>query len=110
MPRCFFILLLFSIILSCNRQEFSGPTIHAPFLKGESTWADSILLEMTLDEKIGQLLFLQNDLSQKGSTDSLFALAKSGNIGGILLDGLALDQYVTIVDSLQKTVRFPLLT
>jgi len=110
MSKCLFILLLFSVILACNRQEFSGSTIHAPFLKGESTWADSMLLEMTLDEKIGQLFILQNDLSKEGSVDSLFKLSKNGQLGGIILEGLAIDQYVTIVDSLQKTLRFPLLT
>lgn len=94
---------------TCNRSEFPQHKNNAPFLQMTSDWADSLLLEMTLEEKIGQLIFVRSDMQAEGRVDSLLKWAWNGNIGGLILENLPLSEYVQLFDTLQFLSRIPLL-
>ncbi|HHS95607.1 MAG TPA: hypothetical protein ENJ45_03380, partial [Phaeodactylibacter sp.] len=108
MNRVFTLILVLVLALwSCHPREDGFEQIHAPFLQANTAWADSMLLEMTLDEKIGQLLILQS--RQYFPTDSLAHWVWTGNMGGYMPEGISLIDYVHLKDSLQSIARIPLM-
>ncbi|MEM1320848.1 MAG: serine hydrolase [Bacteroidota bacterium] len=108
MPRCVLYILLLCCLTACNRLPEVEGKLHAPYQRHTTQWADSMLLEMTTDEKIGQLLFLQTDLRDTTLEDSLFYWTKNYYLGGVLLKQLPVGQYVDIMDSLQRSAAIPL--
>lgn len=101
----FFICLLF---FTCKRRHDGHVKIHAPFLLIETSWADSVLLSMSVDEKIGQLIFLKSNLDQTSPTDSIQSWATAGKIGGLSLDQITVDTFIQTVNTCQKDARIPL--
>ncbi len=101
------LLTLLLVICSCHRQEKNFEQIYAPFLQEETVWADSMLLEMTLDEKIGQLLVLKS--TEELNRDSLANWVWNLHIGGWMPEGISLANYKQLTDSLQNIARIPLL-
>lgn len=79
---------------------------HAPFLKINASGMDSILLSLSLDERIGQLLFYQPLNLPEPQT--LIAQTKAGKIGGVLLEGLLLPDYLNLRDTLMNVSPVPL--
>ena len=98
---------LLVIVLSCHRKEKDFDQIYAPFLQTQTEWADSMLLEMTLDEKIGQLLILQS--SGIIATDTLAQWTWNGYLGGWMPEDISLDEYIFLTDTLQDVSRIPLM-
>ncbi len=107
MHRILMIVVLLGCLWSCHRQEKGFEQIYAPFLQTSTVWADSMLVEMTLDEKIGQLLFVHSTHSIP--TDSLAKWAWQGYLGGWLPEGLSLDEYLRQSDTVQALCRIPLM-
>ncbi|MFT7450845.1 MAG: beta-N-acetylhexosaminidase, partial [Patescibacteria group bacterium] len=105
-PFCLYLTLLL-VICSCHREEKNFEQIYAPFLQVETVWADSMLLEMTMDEKIGQLLVLKT--TEEVDKDSLAYWVWNLGIGGWMPEGISLSDYTSLTDSLQCIARIPLL-
>ena len=76
-----FILILCSIA-ACNRLPEEHEKIVAPFLQEESLWVDTLLEQMSVEEKIGQLLFLQTRPSDSIALNQLYRLAARQQLGG----------------------------
>lgn len=56
-----------------------------PFLEVENRWADSILMSLNLEEKIGQLIMVTTYPSQgQANEEQLFSWIKNQHIGGVL--------------------------
>ena len=56
-----FLIFSCSLLASCQteeQQEPTGRTDFTPFYNTTSAWADSLLKNMTLDEKVGQLFMV----------------------------------------------------
>ncbi len=100
--------LILFLIFSCNRQPDEPLQLNASFLKPQSGWVDSMLLEMSVDEKIGQLLLYKPGIHDHNVEDSLLYYAKNNYLGGVMLNGFDLFSYMDWVNTLQQTSRLPL--
>lgn len=96
--------------MACNRTEYTPPVAYAPFLNTNADWADSLLLTLSLEEKIGQLLFLKIDAPDTKRQRSLKQDIRAGKIAGIQLSGLPLANYASFIDQAQTAGKIPLLT
>lgn len=113
MSKTLLTLLLLAIGLligSCTHQEYTQQSARASFLNTASDWADSTLLQLTLEEKVGQLIFLDADAPDSIQQKHLFNNVLNKKLSGILLQKLPLKTYATIIDSIQSMAEIPLLT
>ena len=108
MSRIFLMLSALYLILACNRTEITIQPGQAPFLNIDSDWADSMMLELTLEEKIGQLFVIRPDATtlQKAA---IIEDGKVGKFGGVLFENMDLEGYAHLVDTLQQLSRIPIL-
>jgi len=102
-----FILILCGLA-ACNRLPEEHEKIVAPFLQEESVWVDTLLKKMTVEEKIGQLLFLQTRPADSIALNQLYRLAARQQLGGVLVDKLNLSIYADLIDSLNALSAIPL--
>lgn len=108
MLRALLILLSTILLFSCLRTEEDSPAQYTPFLNVDNTSADSLLLKMTLEEKIGQMIVLKTNMKNENVQNSVFQWVKEGKIGGVLLNDLELDNYIALVDTLNQLSKTPL--
>lgn len=109
MLRALLILFTLTFLSSCFHQEEDRIVRNTPFLNVDHTKADSILRLMTLEEKIGQLIFLKTDFKNKNIKESAYQLVKNGSLGGVILEGLKVLEYVQVLDTLNSLSKIPLL-
>ncbi len=84
--------------------------IKAPlFLQSESNWADSVLSQMTLEEKIGQLFMVAaySNRDQDHETE-LSKLVEDYHIGGVIFFQGGPQREVKMYNALQKKAKYPL--
>jgi len=74
----------------------------------QGVWADSMLQHMTLEEKIGQLLVLRSKGGNPAVKDSLLGWTKKGHIGGVLLSGLPVENYLEWFQEIQASSQIGL--
>ncbi len=104
-------LLLFILILTlfaCRRQEPAANLPKAPFLQSNSPWVDSVLLSMSVDDKIAQLLVYQPELEDTLQKNNLIRLVQNNSLGGVILQHLNLSDYLRLYDTLQSRSAIPL--
>ena len=102
------LLILVVGLFGCSRPEVAKEQILTPFLKIATTKIDSQLLQMSIDEKIGQLLIYQPELKDSSQLAEVLELGFNNRLGGVILEGLSLHDYVLTVDTLQAIARIPL--
>jgi len=110
MSKFFGIITIIVLLLACNRTEYTPPIAHAPFLNANADWADSLLLTLSLEEKIGQLFFLKIHAPDTKRQRQLKQYIRAGKISGIQLSGLPLADYANFIDQAQTAGKIPLLT
>ena len=103
--RSWLICSLVLFLISCQK-ETKLLVSPVPYINSEnSEWADSLLLELSLDQKIGQLLLWEpNEID---SAEFLQAVQKF-QIGGFQINQARLAQYLYLVDTLSKQSSIPL--
>ena len=95
-------------ITACHNTFFDkDANLYAPFLLTRSGTIDSLIKVMTLEEKLGQLLFVETNLSEEEDLPKLSTLVKEKKISGILSSYRFTNDSVSL--SLQKTTSIPLL-
>jgi beta-N-acetylhexosaminidase len=109
MLRALLILFTLAFLSSCFHREEDSVVRNTPFLNVDHTKADSILRQMTLEEKIGQLIVLKTDFKNENTKESAYQLVKDGLLGGVILKNLKVLEYVQILDSLNSWSKIPLL-
>lgn len=112
MHRSLLVLLVLAFWTSCEQSlQENKPVVErrTPFLNLDVASSDSILLEMTLEEKIGQLLVLKSDLSQEGLLDRSLQMVEEGKLGGVILEKMKVAEYVNAINSLNQKSKTPLL-
>ncbi len=109
MSKFFGIITIVILLLACNRTDYTPTVAHAPFLNDDADWADSLLLTLSLEEKIGQLIFLKSDAPDASQQQQLRQDIRSGKIAGLQLTGLPLADYANFVDQAQTSGKIPLL-
>ncbi|MEM6966699.1 MAG: serine hydrolase [Bacteroidota bacterium] len=112
MYRSFLILLVFAFWTSCRQtQQEVEPVVErrTPFLNLDIASSDSTLLEMTLEEKIGQLIVLKSDLDEDSLREQMLRMAREGKLGGVILEKMKVADYVDTMNKLNKESKTPLL-
>lgn len=102
------IFLFIGLILSCQREELDLPLRKAPFLQAEGQRVDSLLAEMTLEEKIGQLIYARVQDPGERQLEQVIEGVASQRIGGLDVRGLTLDRFLTWRDSVEATSKYEL--
>ncbi len=110
MSKFFGIITIVILLLACNRTEYTPTVAHAPFLNTNADWADSLLLTLTLEEKIGQLFFVKTNAPDRRRQRLLKQDIRAGKITGLQLSGLPLADYANFIDAAQTSGKIPLLT
>ncbi len=93
MPKVVFFLFIGMLFFSCFRTPEGHVRLHAPFMKGDLTWVDSIVATMTLEEKIGQLILLETDYAMECPEDSIQYWSREGMITGLMPKNLDVAQF-----------------
>ena len=110
MSKFFGIITIIVLLIACNRTDYTPSVARAPFLNSQSDWADSLLLTLTLEEKIGQLIFLKTNAPDSIQQLQLEKDIQTGKMAGIQLSGLPLADYAKFIDKAQTIGKIPLLT
>ena len=104
------LLLLFPALLYHN-LTFAQQAVSPPFFRQEARiWADSLLSEMSLREKVGQL-FMIDAFSNKDSLHvaAVTQLIDSFHIGGLIFFQGGPVRQARLTNFYQKRSRYPLL-
>ncbi len=102
------LLLNLMILLSCNRSDIKAEPSFIPFMNEKISWADSVLHSMTLEEKLGQLLIYKGNALNKTQKIRLYNAVILGQVGGLIVEQLPLEEYISLVDSCQLLSHMPL--
>jgi CubicO group peptidase (beta-lactamase class C family) len=107
------VLTLFTIILLCfffKDRKKNSESNEIPFFKVNPAWADTTLKYMSVDEKIGQLIFYRPETITKTNYDSVLV-----NLGKVLPGAIeyttdSLSSFIRVQNNLQKISKTNVLT
>ena len=100
--------LVLLVLFSCQRREVETYQFHSPFMQGDITWVESLLTNMTVEQKVGQLIFLNTKIDSTAQEDSLFKWVHREQIGGLMMKGMEVENFIRIVDTIQQVSKRPL--
>ena len=80
-----------------------------PFLLKESKWVDSLMKQMTLDEKIGQLFMVAAYSKTAAPSDKIVNLIKNQQIGGLIFMQGGPGRQITLTNYYQSLSKIPLI-
>lgn len=109
--RYWFLLTLVILILGMgfvlpNEEQ---PPSRIPFLNEEGSWADSVLSTLSMEEKLGQLLFYQGTPSSSRERIQLYNSIGQGRLGGLQMSDMPVNTYLNFIDSCQMLSAVPLM-
>lgn len=108
MVRFPLLLIIIYSFISCNRLPERPMNIATPFLRVEQLQIDSLLLEMSLEEKIGQLILAKPNTLKKTWESELLTAIEKKQAGGIFLKNLPLTSFIKTSDSCRQLSDLPL--
>ena len=78
--RIYMALAILMLFISCNEEELPTQKVRAlPFYGVQTSWADSVLNELSLDEKLNQLFVIEINRFDSNLFEQ--------NYGGCIIDG-----------------------
>lgn len=80
-----------------------------PFLRQESKWVDSLMKQMTLDEKIGQLFMVAAYSKTAEPSDKIVSLIKNQQIGGLIFMQGGPGRQIALTNYYQSLSKIPLM-
>lgn len=80
-----------------------------PFLRQESKWVDSLMKQMTLDEKIGQLFMVAAYSKTAEPNDKIVSLIKNQQIGGLIFMQGGPGRQIALTNYYQSLSKIPLM-
>ncbi len=78
------------------------------FTNIKSTWVDSMMVNMSLDEKLGQLFIIEFDSIDIYNKDSIYRLINEYKIGGIKIKKSKLIDRQVVIHNIQSKSKIPL--
>ena len=104
------IFILFILILSTQKlnSQTVDPLISEDFLNQEK-WVDSIYNKLTLDEKIGQLFFVQATSKNKNNSEKILNDIKNFKIGGLIFSTGHPSIQANLTNKYQNASEIPLM-
>lgn len=104
MKTTFLGLLLVLLCLVACRHEEPLEWSETPFLNVNSPWVDSTLQSLNIEEKIGQILYLDIDASGL-ETQSIIDWNRRAHFGGVKVYGLPVETYQDLNKALKRDNR-----
>ena len=104
------IFILFILILSTQKlnSQTVEPLISEDFLN-QQKWVDSIYNKLTLDEKIGQLFFVQATSKNENNSEKILNNIKNFKIGGIIFSTGHPSIQANLTNKYQNASEIPLM-
>ena len=104
------IFILFILILSTQKlnSQTVDPLISEDFLN-QQKWVDSIYNKLTLDEKIGQLFFVQATSNNKNNSEKILNNIKNFKIGGLIFSTGHPSIQANLTNKYQNASEIPLM-
>ena len=104
------IFILFILILSTQKlnSQTVDPLISEDFLN-QQKWVDSIYNKLTLDEKIGQLFFVQATSKNENNSEKILNNIKNFKIGGIIFSTGHPSIQANLTNKYQNASEIPLM-
>ncbi len=104
------IFILFILILSTQKlnSQTVDPLISEDFLN-QQKWVDSIYNKLTLDEKIGQLFFVQATSKHKNNSEKILNNIKNFKIGGLIFSTGHPSVQANLTNKYQNASEIPLM-
>ena len=109
LKTCLFLLGVLFFTACQQNSRYRRHVKSAPFLTRTSNNIDTLLENMSLEEKIGQLFFVTSDIWEEEELDTLASLIRAYSFGGLMLEEHYYPQDYNIIDSLKKIHRVPFL-
>ena len=79
------VLIVFIILLYFqNQQAQSVDPLASEDLESQNKWVDSIYNKLSIDEKIGQLFFVQATGNKTNNSEKIISDIKNFKIGGLI--------------------------
>ncbi len=103
------ILLLIVFLSSCERQEVVIEKVDTPFLQVEEHELASLLKSMSLEEKVGQLIFLDLPDLQNGLRDSLLLWSQSNMLSGMMIEEVSFSSFYNLTKACKRNSKKPFL-
>jgi len=102
--------ILFVLLLSIQKlnSQTVDPLISEDFLNQEK-WVDSIYNKLSLDEKIGQLFFVQATAKNKNNSEKILNDIKNFKIGGLIFSTGHPSIQVNLTNKYQSVSDIPLM-
>lgn len=79
------------------------------FLEEDQSWADTLLKHMSLDEKIGQLFFIELNNENTDNQEKIDSIVVKLNLGGIKFNNTHLISQLILTNFMQSNVKIPLM-
>ena len=92
-----YIFLFSHFVFSQNKDPLLSEDIEK-----QSVWVDSIYNTMTLDEKIGQLFFVQTNSLESNNSEKIKNLIRNQKIGGLIFSKGTPNNQILLTKSFQK--------
>ena len=99
-----YIFLFSHLVFTQNKDPLLSEDIEK-----QSVWVDSIYNTMTLDEKIGQLFFVQANSLESNNSEKIKNLIRNQKIGGLIFSKGTPNNQILLTKSFQKISDVPLL-
>lgn len=99
-----YIFLFSHLVFTQNKDPLLSEDIEK-----QSVWVDSIYNTMTLDEKIGQLFFVQANSLESNNSEKIKNLIRNQKIGGLIFSKGTPNNQILLTKSFQKISEVPLL-
>ena len=101
---------LFLIVTFCLSTSISKAQKKPDFLDHlHDPWVDSLLNQMSLDQKIGQLFIIQAYSTEEKSPESVLADIRSHQVGGIIFMQGTAPRQAELTNQFQEASKIPLL-
>ncbi len=98
---------LAGITAGCAGEE-AADLSPAPYMRGDQEWVNERIAAMSLEEKIGQLFLWKGTPATPAGQEKLLEYVAKGQVGGVLLQGLAVNTYLSVTDSCRVRAPLPL--
>ena len=106
----FLLVVIINSFINTTRNNNKKDELLAPFLNHQSTWVDSLMNNMTLDEKIGNLLiYVTQDINNEQDLTQLLELLSDLKVGGVSITTDSLLRYIELYNLLQSKCNIPIL-
>ena len=104
----YIILSLFASYSVCLSSQNLDPLLSVN-IKDQKKWVDSVYNNMSLDEKIGQLFFVQASSKLENNSEKILQTIDKNKIGGIIFSSGHIKNQVILTNKFQEESKTPLL-